>query len=197
MYTATLRDAIGRKRFAVPVVSFAHDDEQGLVLMELAGATNANRAIWAHLVKRRTERSLTTTNITVEGPASSSVVQLVPGKQVFVTRTVGTHLLILHRRVTQSISTILLGGTLEEPSPHFRRTMNMYCPFPVLEAWLPILWRQAVRDGQITPPTVCVSPLGIWMVTHHQNESGAISMSFAYWEKVYKARFKELKRIVQ
>jgi hypothetical protein len=137
-----LHDKADRLRFTVPCAAYVADNADGLPLLELVGADSENRAVWSHIVKARSERSLTATSAHFHAGASKDVICVVPTTKYHKVEQSG-RVILLHEGLTRFRHQYLLGGDDNEPSPWFMLALQQHIPIPVLPHWAPVLWAKA------------------------------------------------------
>ena len=158
-----LSDANDRVRFQPPCAAFIHDDADGLILLELTGADSENRAVWSHLVKRRTERSLVETHATFVAAGFARPIQVIPTTKYHSVPGAG-RLTLLHSGLTQYNRAWLLGGSESEPSPWFLAGLQRTLPLPILPHWAPVLWQAAIADKLLAPASTVFAPISAWQL---------------------------------
>lgn len=139
-----------RHRFTVRCPFFVHDRTDGLVFMELVGVPTETRAVWAHLLQGRSERSLVDTNAVFQIAGVRTTVRINPTTKYFSYQT-RSRLLLMHEEMTKQNMRYMLGGTETEPSPWFQTVLSHHLPYPFLLGWLPQLWLYGVSDNLIQP----------------------------------------------
>jgi hypothetical protein len=162
----TLRDSIGRKRFVVPVASFAQCEENGLILIELVGVAQANEAAWANIVKQRSERSVTDTNLTFTVGSLEKAVRVTPLKGRYKRAVkIQDRVLIKHEGLSRFNQDWLIGGSLERPSPWFFQAAANKLLFPILPHWSNTLWKAGINERLVI---ACNNQYGVsvWEFKH-------------------------------
>ena len=156
-----LFDSRGRLRFTVPCAAFVADHGDGLVLLELVGADSENRAVWSHLVKARSERTLTATTAHFHAAGAQHTLQVIPTTKYHKVEQAG-RVILLHDGLTRFRHDYLLGGTAGEPSPWFLPALQLRLPIPVLPAWAGTLWQAALADKLVQAADVAYGPALVW-----------------------------------
>lgn len=163
-----LHDKANRLRFTVPCAAYVADDSDGLLLLELVGADSENRAVWSHIVKARSERSLTATSAHFHAGASKDVICVVPTTKYHKVEQSG-RVILLHEGLTRFRYEYLLGGDDDTPSPWFMLALQLHLAIPVLPHWAPALW-QAARDRELVEPAkTAFGPAMVWKLDVNQN----------------------------
>jgi hypothetical protein len=157
----TLLDSAGRLRFTVPCAAFAADHSDGLLLLELTGADSENRAVWSHIVKARTERSLTATHAHFHVAGAQHTIRVVPTTKYHKVEQAG-RVLLLHDGLSRFRHDYLLGGDAEEPSPWFLPALQLRLPIPVLSHWARGLWQAARHEDLVRPVATAYGPAPVW-----------------------------------
>jgi len=156
-----LHDKIGRLRFTVLTAAYVADQADGLLLLELVGADSENRAVWSHIVKARTERSLVTTNAHFHAAGVDEAICVVPTIKYHKVEQAG-RVILLHDGLTRFRHLYLLGGSEDTPSPWFMPALQMHLPIPVLPHWAPIVWHQALAERLVRPVETCFGAAVVW-----------------------------------
>jgi hypothetical protein len=104
-----LHDKTGRLRFTVPCAAYVADNADGLLLLEMVGADSENRAVWSHIVKARSERSLTATNAHFHAAGADELIYVVPTTKYHKIEQPG-RVILLHDGLTRFRYEYLLGG---------------------------------------------------------------------------------------
>lgn len=162
----TLRDSIGRKRFVVPVASFAQSEEHGLILIELVGVAQANEAAWANIVKQRSERTVVDTDLTFTYGSFHKIVRVSPLKGRYKRAVkIQDRVLIKHEGLSRFNQDWIIGGSLENPSPWFFQAVANKLPFPVLPHWTSTLWQTGISEKLVV---ACDNSYGVsvWQLKH-------------------------------
>jgi hypothetical protein len=163
-----LHDSAGRLRLNVPCAACVADDENGLLLLELVGADSENRAVWSHLVKDRSERSLVATGAQFHAGASKDVICVVPTTKYHKVEESG-RVILLHDGLTRFRYEYLLGGNDNTPSPWFMPALQQHIPIPVLPHWAPVLWTKAREKKLVQPADLSFGPAVVWQLDLNQN----------------------------
>jgi hypothetical protein len=163
-----LHDKAERLRFTVPCAAYVADDENGLLLLELVGADSENRAVWSHIVKARSERSLTATSAHFHAGASKDVICVVPNTKYHKVEQSG-RVILLHDGLTRFRYEYLLGGDDDAPSPWFMLALQQHIPIPVLSHWAPVIRAKARELSLVRPADVSFGPAVVWQLDLNQN----------------------------
>lgn len=158
-----LHDSAGRLRFTVPCAAFVADDAAGLLLLELVGADSENRAVWSHIVKARTERSLTDTNAHFFAGGAQHTIRVVPATKYHKVEQSG-RLILLHDGLTRFRYDYLLAGSADAPSPWFLPALQLRLPIPVLPHWAPTLWTAAQDNKLLKRAKIAFGPTIVWQL---------------------------------
>lgn len=157
----TLLDSIGRKRFTAPCAAFVQHEQDGLILIELTGVTSAVEAMWAHIVKGRTERSLVATTLYFNVGSVSHNLRVIPQTSYKRATKERSRMIIQHEGLSRFNYDYLLGGDVETPSPWFYQALSVKLPYPVLRHWAEPLWVHAV-DGNLVVPVRTAYGVSAW-----------------------------------
>ena len=168
-----LHDSAGRLRFTVPCAAYVADDENGLLLLELVGADSENRAVWSHIVKARSERSLTTTSAHFHAGASKDGICVVPTTKYHKVEQSG-RVILLHDGLTRFRYEYLLGGDDDKPSPWFMLALQLHLAIPVLSHWASTVWAAARGRKLVRPVDVSFGPATVWK----------LDLNLSSWESV-------------
>jgi len=138
----------GKPHVTVECVAAAQDKGyygDGLLYLELRGATEATRAIWANIVKRRDERSLTPTNVKLINPGDrTGTISVIPRTKYHM-RIKGDRLAMFHHKLDRLHRNYVLGGDDETPPPHFQITLQQKIDIPFLQEWTQTIWKKALE----------------------------------------------------
>ena len=156
-----LFDSAGRLRFTVPCAAFVADDADGLILLELTGADSENRAVWSHIVKARTERTLTATHAHFHVGGVQHTIKVIPTTKYHKVEQSG-RVILLHDGLTRFRYDYLLAGAADAPSPWFLPALQLRLPIPVLATWAPTLWTAAQYDRLVQLVDVAFGPAVVW-----------------------------------
>lgn len=143
---AELYDKAGRLRFVAPAGDFIQTNHGHLKLLTLGGSDTAKRACWAHIVKRRSERTITTTNLIIKEGGLSSAVCVNPTDR-YKSAVWKGWLIVVHEGFLPQNSKYLVGGTETEPSPYFDLALRQVRTIPYKPEWKPYIWRAAIASG--------------------------------------------------
>ena len=163
-----LHDKADRLRFTVPCAAYVADNADGLLLLELVGADSENRAVWSHLVKARSERSLVATGAQFYAGGAAEVICVIPTTKYHKVEQSG-RVILLHDSLTRFRYQYLLGGDDEQPSPWFLPALQMQIPIPVLPHWAPVIWTNARERNLVQPVDVSFGPAVVWQLDLNQN----------------------------
>lgn len=147
----TLLDSIKRKRFTTPCAAYVEHDSDGLILLELTGATSAVEAMWAHIVKGRTERSLTPTTLHFNVGSVSHNLRVIPQTSYKRATSQRDRMIIQHEGLSRYRYDYLLKGDMDTPSPWFYQALALKLPYPVLKHWTKPLWIHAINSNLVVP----------------------------------------------
>jgi hypothetical protein len=156
-----LHDKTGRLRFIVPCTAYVADNADGLLLLELVGADSENRAVWSHIVKARSERSLVATGAQFHAAGADETICVVPTTKYHKVEQSG-RVLLLHDGLTRFRYEYLLGGDDDVPSPWFMLALQQHIPVPVLPHWAPVIWAKARELSVVQPTNVSFGPAVVW-----------------------------------
>jgi len=157
-----LVDKDGKFRVAAQCASFAASNDDGLLLLELPDVTSAVDAIWSHLVKGRSERSLTGTNAHFYSGGVHHQIKLIPSTKYHRDKKITDRLLLVHDGLTRFQYQYLMGGSLDEPSPWFMVAAQQCLPIPLLPHWAPVLWGHALTKGLVTIADTVYGDIAVW-----------------------------------
>lgn len=163
MYVKLL-DKIDRLRVTAQCTAYAESETDGLLLIELPDVTSAIEAIWSHIVKGRSERTLTSTNVYFNVGGVSRRVAVVPSTKYHRDKKATDRLLLLHDGLTRFRYDYVLGGSVDEPSPWFLVALQMRLPIPVLPHWSPMLWVAAQENNLVVPADVVYGAISVWKI---------------------------------
>ncbi len=163
-----LHDKAGRLRFTVPCAAYVADNADGLLLLELVGADSENRAVWSHIVKARSERSLLATSAHFHAGAPKDVICVVPTTKYHKVEQSG-RVILLHDGLTRFRYEYLLGGADDEPSPWFMLALQQHIPIPMLPHWAPVIWARARELSLVQPADLSFGPAVVWQLDLSQN----------------------------
>lgn len=163
----TLLDSIKRRRFTTPCVAYVEDNEDGLILLELTGATSAVEAMWAHIVKGRTERSLTPTTLHFNVGSVSHNLRVIPQTSYKRATSQRDRMIVQHEGLSRYRYDYLLKGDMDTPSPWFYQALALKLPYPVLLHWAKPLWIHAI-DGNLIRPIPTAYGVSAWKL--HAND---------------------------
>lgn len=158
----TLTDKADRHRHTTPAAAFAANDDAGLLLLELTGPDIANRAVWANIVKARTERSLTPTQATFHQAGQAVPIMVIPTTKYHKVEQPG-RLILLHAGFTRWRLQLLFDGG-ETPNPWFLAGWQSNLPLPILPHWAGLLWAAGIKHNLVTRPDHTYGPVVIWHV---------------------------------
>lgn len=167
---AELKDSAGNVRFAPTctayVSGYAHAGgwRDSLLLLELAGARSEIRAVWANVVKSRTARGITSTDITVYAGAHSDAVYIDTGIKYRTIQTADT-LVIVAPAMTRAEYNYVCDGDTETPSPWFMTALQARLPYPVVKEWKQTLWRLALQAGLVAPAKTSLG-ISAWSIDY-------------------------------
>ncbi len=161
MYVKLL-DKIDRLRVTAQCTAYAESDTDGLLLIELPDVTSAVEAVWSHIVKGRSERTLTNTNVYFNVGGVSRRIQVVPTTKYHRDKKATDRLLLLHDGLTRFRYDYVLGGSADEPSPWFLVALQMRLPIPVLPHWSPVLWTAAQENNLVVPTDAVYGAISVW-----------------------------------
>jgi len=161
-----LHDKADRLRFTVPCAAYVADHEDGLLLLELVGADSENRAVWSHLVKARSERSLVATGAHLHAGGAAEVICVVPTTKYHKVEQTG-RVILLHDGLTRFRYQYLLGGDEEEPSPWFLPALQLHLAIPVLPHWASVVWTEARSSRLVQPADASFGPAVVWKLNTH------------------------------
>ncbi len=178
-----LHDKANRLRFTVPCAAYAADNPAGLLLLELVGADSENRAVWSHIVKARSERSLVDTNAHLHVGAATETIQVVPTTKYHKVEQAG-RVILLHDGLTRFRYEYLLGGDDDEPSPWFMQALQQHIPIPVLPHWTPMIWAKARDLRLVQPANVSFGPVVVWQLHLNQDAWNQIIQDLVKTRKV-------------
>jgi hypothetical protein len=166
---ASLFDIKGRLRFTdVPVADLV-TDWSGIVLLSLMGAPQANRAIWANIVKRRTTRNPTKTQVSVRRGGEEFRLEVTPKhKYHMASGPRGEGIVIVRADLNRMNYRYILGGDEETPSPWFQRALTHVPTMPYREEWLPAIWQKAMKTSAITRPDRMWTATSIWKINRNE-----------------------------
>jgi hypothetical protein len=163
-----LHDKTGRLRFTVPCAAYVADNAHGLLLLELVGADSENRAVWSHIVKARSERSLTATNAHFHAAGADETICVVPTTKYHKIEQPG-RVILLHDGLTRFRYEYLLGGDDDVPSPWFMLALQQHIPIPVLPHWASAIWAKARELSVVRPADLSFGPAVVWQLDLNQN----------------------------
>ncbi len=121
----------------------------GLIYLELRGPQEATRAMWAHLVRHRRERSVVKTNVHINQGLRTFAVAVLPGRSKYHKRILGDRLIMINHRADKVQREFLLEGTKDEPSPWFVVAVQQKIDVPFLSQWTKIVWQEAIKKELI------------------------------------------------
>lgn len=162
----------GKALYTVQVPSFiaGHDYDEGLLWMEMAGAEQACRAIWAYLVKKRTERKPTKlAGISVREGMQIHNIYIDPTIKYY--SAVTTHgLVVFHQDFSRLSGRLMLGGDWSIPSPWFQASFQKLVSVPFLPEWIPALWKCGIENELITEPKTVIGPVRVWKLVSNYDK---------------------------
>lgn len=170
-----LYDKIGRRRFKGLQAPDYVEDNTGLVFMTLFGPPQAIRAVWAHLVRKRTKRSLVATNIQVSEGPNVFTVHTMPHLNRYHMTPVSIDgqqgICILRHDMNRLNAEYVVGGTEDEPSPWFEMALGQIPTLPYRKEWLPMLWQMGISEDLITEvdSNRCISALRFWKINTYDS----------------------------
>jgi hypothetical protein len=161
---AKLYDAKGRLRFKdIQVTDYAEDDE-GMLVVGFRGPEQAIRALWANIVKRRTARSKTPTEVVLLDGTRKFSLQVHPQNHYHQAAVGEDGMLIFRRAFNKLENSYIFGGDEETPSPYFELAMKQLPMLPYKPEWLPVIWHEAIKEELIKAPKVSRCGMTIWYI---------------------------------
>jgi hypothetical protein len=144
--------------------------------LELVGSASTTRAMWAHLVKRRTEDRVVNTDIIMQLPSGDTALQVMP-RTKYGTRAIGKSFFIIDIRYMDKMRKYMIGGSYEDPNRYFMDALRINVPeLPVLPEWKVALWKKGIDMGGIVPQIVHGNDTNAWTI---ENEGKV-------WNKILK-----------
>lgn len=154
---AVLRDAAGRVRLSARVIAHAEEPYTGALLyLELYSSTPAaTRAVWANIVKARTARRPTASEVSIyeqaaDGTQSNPKPVIVTPGQKYYKREQDGRLVIIAPSAGRFERVYILDGTPKRPAPHFADALAAV-DLPFLPHWAAQLWQAGQRKKLIEP----------------------------------------------
>jgi hypothetical protein len=135
----------------VPVLAYVIDQmsHKKLVYLEMFGALEGQRAIWANIVKHRTGTTGHDPTVKTEVTVDGKIVIVHPADR-YLQMTVRNHVCVLHGSMAHAERAYIIGGSMEQPSPWFYQFLQKQIDgLPFLEEWLPQLWKLGLEHELI------------------------------------------------
>lgn len=125
-----------------------------LMMIELCGADTAIRAIWANIVKARSQRDGNGTDVFYYEGGNKINIAVIE-KEKYISKSYPNRILIYSKRFAEKGREAFLGGTFEEPPIHFIDAFKMKNQdIPFLTEWSTALWKIGLEVGGVAPLTV-------------------------------------------
>lgn len=111
-----------------------------MVMLELYGATEAMRAIWANIVKHRPKQTGYDSSVITEVVVGESKLKVIPTDR-YQTLMIDGHLFIAHAGLSVKDRQYIVEGDDKTPSPWFFQLLQRQVPdVPILQEWTTALW---------------------------------------------------------
>jgi len=138
-----------KTKVSAPVLALCSDTI--LLMIELAGSTTGNQAIWSHLVRGGRERTPTATDCKVWTGSDSTTLYVDPSRGKYYSTRLAGSLVLLHEELTTVNRKYIIGGTDTVPSPWFLASLRGHMNVPVLAHWGPALWVAGLKADLLKP----------------------------------------------
>lgn len=116
-----------------------------LILLELYGATEAMRAIFANIVKHRPKQTGYDSSVMTEVVVNESKIKVIPTDR-YQTLTINGHLFIINAGLSAKDRHYIIDGDDVTPSPWFFQLLQRQVPdVPILREWTDELWKLGIK----------------------------------------------------
>ncbi len=139
------------------LIAMVIEQADGLIYLDMQGPEVALNAIWANIVKHRTKRSVTPTNVYVFNPELGRTMDtrdwlhVLPGCRYFSRMVHKTRHVMFNSFASKISQKYIFGGDDQTPSPWFKTALQKNVDLPFIPEWLDIIWQKAVERGHVLP----------------------------------------------